>query len=147
MQRVTFYFGVSVLAVFLMAASCSTKTDTTANVDTNTNTAEVEGETETNSSDSSSPATAAKTVTITHNGSAFSPASITVNKGDKVNFMNQGGSEIFVAADPHPQHTSLPGFELKIKGGASGSFTFEKAGTVTYHNHFGPAQRGTVVVK
>ena len=87
-------------------------------------------------------------VEITKDG--FNPATITVNKGSAVTWTNKDTDPHWVASDPHPTHTGLKGFDSgeNINKGDSYSFTFDKTGTFTYHDHLNPLKfHGTVVVK
>lgn len=77
----------------------------------------------------------------------FAPSTISVAQGAKVTWIALDSSIPAVAANPHPTHTSLAGFESSvIKMGASYSFTFGTAGNWGYHNHNSPNQTGTVTV-
>lgn len=82
-------------------------------------------------------------------GNGFSPKSITVKVGTKVNWVNKGTTEVWVASAPHPQHTDLPGFDaLKgYKPGESYSYTFTKVGNWKYHDHLAPKNFGVVNVE
>lgn len=79
----------------------------------------------------------------------FSPSTITISKGDYVQFINDDTASHWVASDPHPTHTDYPGFDAKgaITTGKYFRFQFEKIGTWGYHDHFNPSTKGTVVVK
>lgn len=82
-----------------------------------------------------------ETVTVTYTDSGFSPQSIEVAKGSTVNFVNKSSVPIWVASDPHPEHTDYPEFDTpRVIGrlpemGEDFSFTFNKAGTWKYHSH------------
>ncbi len=105
----------------------------------------------------------AKTVTVTYGNNGFSPASVTISKGDTVNFVAAAGAdEMWIASDPHPVHSGYDGTTRtthcaagyagpapfdECSAGTSFSFTFGKVGTWGYHNHGNPADRGTVVVQ
>lgn len=61
---------------------------------------------------------------------------------------------MWVATDPHPDHTAYPEFDvLRANGGKypeprnDFSFTFDKVGTWTYHNHTNPTDKGKIIVK
>jgi plastocyanin len=85
-------------------------------------------------------------VNVTNTG--FSPASVTVKVGATVEWTNVSGSEIFIASDPHPTHTDLPGLSSgTVANGATYSFTFTKVGTWGYHNHLDPTTKGTIIVQ
>ena len=99
--------------------------------------------------------------TVRYTDQGFSPASMTVPVGTTVTWVNQSsGSEMWVAADEHPSHTSYAGtsrsehcpdttntaFDQCARGNTF-SFTFTKAGTWDYHNHVGSEDRGTIIVE
>ena len=65
-----------------------------------------------------------------------------VPKGGKVTYT---GSNLWVASDPHPIHSDLPGLDAK---GAkeSYSFTFDTAGEWGFHNHLRASDTGTIIV-
>lgn len=93
------------------------------------------------------PTGAVKEIMITSRG--FSPASVTINKGDYVKFTNQDTAAHWPASDPHPTHTGYPGFDaLKaLAQGETYTFQFQKAGTWGFHDHMHPTTHGTVIVK
>jgi plastocyanin len=84
-------------------------------------------------------------VTITKEG--FTPQTIKVKQGQQVKWVNKDNSAHQVAPDPHPSHTSYS--ELaetdEIKPGESLTFTIEKTGTITYHDHLNPSLKATIV--
>ena len=87
-------------------------------------------------------------VTYTENG--FSPQSIKITKGSTVKFINKSEMPLWVASDPHPEHSDYPEFDTpKANGGKMPglkedfSFTFEKAGTWKFHNHTASSDMGT----
>ncbi len=86
-------------------------------------------------------------VTYTSNG--FSPAVLHITLGDTVVFKNAATAQMWVASDPHPTHTGLPGFDANkgIVSNASYSFTFMRRGTFGYHNHLNASDRGTIIVE
>ncbi|MEK7648573.1 MAG: hypothetical protein AAB400_01510 [Patescibacteria group bacterium] len=60
--------------------------------------------------------------------------------GKKVYFYNASSHDLWIAADPHPTHTSVPEFN-SLKSIAPGSYfeyTFTKPGKYYYHNHLKP---------
>ncbi len=98
--------------------------------------------------------------TVTYNGSSFSPAEVTIKKGDKVTFTSTAGN-MWVASGPHPEHT---GYDTSSRAahcaagyggvapfdqcvaGTSYTFTFGKVGTWPYHNHIKLGAFGKVIV-
>lgn len=88
----------------------------------------------------------ANTVTLTANG--FSPATITVKKGDTVTFTNKSGADAQINSDPHPIHNLYPFLNLgRITDGQSLSVVIPQKGTFTYHNHLDPSERGTIIAQ
>lgn len=80
--------------------------------------------------------------------SGFSPSTVTVKVGTVVTWTNGSGDTARVSSDPHPTHTTLPGFDSTSLGGdETYTFTFTKVGTWGYHNHEDPAMTGTVIVQ
>jgi plastocyanin len=84
----------------------------------------------------------ATTVDVTIQNFAFSPATITVEKGDTVRWTNLDSA-------PHGAVTVQPGFVTQILGqGQSTTTTFDRPGTFEYIcNVHGASMRGTVVVR
>lgn len=81
-------------------------------------------------------------------GGTFAPATLTVKKGTKVTWTNEGNRPVWPASAPHPVHTDYPGFDAgtDLRKGDSWSFTFDKVGSWNYHNHLLPSTTGTIVV-
>lgn len=90
---------------------------------------------------------AAQTV-MTLSDTGFAPSPVTVKAGTTVTFVNESSGQMWIASDPHPVHTLLPGFDELKSVGKSGTYqyTFIKVGTWTFHNHMNPSVKGTVVV-
>lgn len=87
--------------------------------------------------------------TVGYTGSGFSPSTITVEVGTTVTFVNNSSKSMRVASSVHPTHKDLPGFD-QLKGSGNGTsytYTFEKAGQWSYHNHLSASHKGTVIVK
>ncbi len=97
--------------------------------------------------------------TVTYTDTGFSPASVTVKKGQSVTFVNAGTGRMWVGADEHPSHTQYSGTARQEhcpdttgtafdQCGVSEryTFTFAKTGTWGYHNHVGASHSGTVIV-
>ncbi len=106
---------------------------------------------------------APKTVTVTYGEKGFSPASVTIAKGDTVTFINSTVERpLWVGADEHPDHveydstdrsthcavgyTGPKPFDQCGKGN-SYSFTFTKTGSFDYHNHASAQFEGVVIVQ
>ncbi|OGC86183.1 hypothetical protein A3D70_00465 [Candidatus Adlerbacteria bacterium RIFCSPHIGHO2_02_FULL_54_18] len=108
---------------------------------------------------SGSTASEPKTVTVNYSDAGFSPATITIKRGDTVTFTNSSSGSMWVASAPHPAHTAYAGTALsehcpagsalafdQCQTGASYSFKFDKAGTWKYHNHSNAGSFGEVIV-
>lgn len=91
---------------------------------------------------------ASRTV-VTYSNAGFTPASVKVSAGTVVTFVNESTGVMWVASDPHPIHSLLPGFDQRTSVGKGGTYeyTFAKVGTWSYHNHMNTSSKGTVVVQ
>ncbi|MCL4338367.1 hypothetical protein M1271_01625 [Patescibacteria group bacterium] len=87
-----------------------------------------------------------ESVDYTDNG--FVPNIINIKIGTSVTWINKTGSLMWVASNPHPVHTDLPGFDQLSSIGKDGTYTytFEKVGNWGYHNHMLPSDTGVVKV-
>ena len=95
-----------------------------------------------------SSSAALRTLSVDYTESGYLPLSTDLHAGDTVTFTNNSHSALRVASNPHPAHTDYPGFDSgTLQPGQTYSFTFTKAGTWYFHNHFNPTQTGRVVVK
>ncbi len=101
-----------------------------------------------------------KTVTVTYTASGFTPASVTINKGDSVTWVNQSGHDMWIGSAMHPTHIVYSGTSLsqhcatgvndsfdECKNGDTYSFTFDKVGSWGYHNHSRASDTGKVIVQ
>lgn len=107
------------------------------------------------SNDKQTPLTQQKTaqtqsVTVTYTDDGFKPQNITVAKGTTVNFINKSYMPLWVASDPHPEHTDYPEFDSAQANGGKlpemgqdFSFVFQKTGTWKYHSHTASSDVGT----
>ncbi|MDO8513949.1 MAG: hypothetical protein Q7S50_00180 [bacterium] len=105
------------------------------------------------------PVNTGMTATVKYNGSTFSPAEVTIKVGGTVTFESEGGSSMWVASGPHPEHTGYSGttrsahcpdtsnasFDQCVAGD-SYTFAFKKIGTWPYHNHMNAGVFGKVTV-
>jgi plastocyanin len=87
--------------------------------------------------------------TVEYTEQGFTPKTITVKVGTTVTWVNKDSDPMWVASNPHPIHTDLPGFDAlkQIPTGETYSYTFTKVGNWGYHNHLNPSNTGTVVVE
>lgn len=72
---------------------------------------------------------------------SFSPASLTVKVGDTVTWTNQDSMGHSATADDKSFDTGV------LDQGKSGTITFSKAGTFTYHCSVHPSMKGTIIVQ
>lgn len=98
----------------------------------------------------------AATITITQAG--FSPALVKIRMGESVQFVNGEPSTcdsfdnlcfFWPASDGHPTHEFYPEFDPRepLAPGESWTFSFERAGTWGFHDHFNANKRGSVTVE
>ena len=92
------------------------------------------------SASQAAPATA-KTVDVDIKGFAFSPSTITINKGDTVRWTNKDSAPHTATADDNTFTTPT------LKTGDSGQITFDKPGTYAYHCAVHPSMKATIVVQ
>lgn len=89
-------------------------------------------------------------MTVRYGANGFSPRILNIKVGQVVRFVNETGKPASIASDPHPVHTAYAEFDqwkTNQRGQNEFRFTFEKAGTWTYHDHLNPGMTGTVIVK
>ena len=100
-------------------------------------------------------------VEITANG--FNPGSLTINKGEKITWVNKIDELSWPASAVHPSHTVYPGSDIKkcktsekdsifdackgLKLDESYSFIFGETGKWAYHNHLNSDITGIVIVQ
>lgn len=98
-----------------------------------------------------------KEVTVNITAAGFSPATMQINKGDTVTWINKGAPPSQPASAFHPTHTVYPEsggctaskFDAckGLSAGEKFSFTFNQIGTWAYHDHLQPGLTGKVIVK
>ena len=85
---------------------------------------------------------------IVYENGAFSPAIITIKAGGTLTFENKHVSDIRIASNPHPLHSSYPGLESGVVGpGQKKTITLTESAKIFYHNHFNPSAQGQIVVE
>lgn len=97
----------------------------------------------------SGSSTMEKGISVEYTDKGFVPSNITVKAGTKVTFVNKTNKGMWVASNPHPLHTDLPGFDAlsSADNGGSYSYTFTKVGNWKYHNHLSPSDSGVITVE
>ena len=99
---------------------------------------------------------------VTYSLAGFSPANVTVKKGEAVMWTNISSGGMWVTGNEHPTHAGYDGTDRKTHcaagstasfdqcvasaAGSQWSFTFNKVGVWKYHNHVGESFGGTVTV-
>lgn len=83
------------------------------------------------------------THTVTIQNFAFSPSTLTIPAGDKVNWINMDSSAHTATSD---NGNAINTGSLS-NGATSTAVTFSGAGTFTYHCAFHPSMTGTIVVQ
>lgn len=88
-------------------------------------------------------------VTVNMTDAGFSPNTITVKKGQMVEFVNTGKDFHWPASDLHPTHEIYSEFDADkpIGPGDSYSFAFGKVGKWNMHDHLHASFRGVVTVE
>lgn len=119
-------------------------------------------QTETPSAATGTGSVTSKTVTVRYTRDGFFPATVTINKGDTIMFVDETGGGVWIASNPHPGHEGYDGTTRsehcasgytgpapldQCSAGTSYSFTFEKTGTWGYHNHRNYTETGTIAVR
>lgn len=86
-----------------------------------------------------------KVATVTIKGFAFSPGTLTVDKGTAVTFTNQDTTNHTVSSGA--SRTKDGKFDQTLSGGTETTITFDTAGTFAYFCNIHASMSGTVVVK
>lgn len=103
---------------------------------------------------------ASEPVVISYTEEGYSPASVTISRGETVRFVNNAASEeTWPASAVHPTHSVYPektagdclgsAFDAcrGLKPGESWEFTFNEAGEWRYHDHVHASKTGVVIVQ
>lgn len=88
------------------------------------------------------------TWTVTMEAGKFVPNTLTVQRGDRVIFVNQDTEPRWPASNLHPTHGIYPEFDPQesVPPGGSWNFVFDQAGDWKYHDHLIPSLRGIIRV-
>lgn len=78
----------------------------------------------------------------------FSPAEVSIQKGDRVVWVNKSDRFAWPASDVHPTHEIYSEFDPlePMAPGEVWAFVFEKAGEWRFHDHLRPSKTGVVGV-
>lgn len=90
-----------------------------------------------------------KTHVVTLDESGFIPQTISIKRGDTVEFQSALQEPFWPASDLHPTHGIYPEFDPQepVEAGSSWQFTFDKSGSFKYHDHLSPFFRGIIIVE
>lgn len=99
---------------------------------------------------------------VKYTDAGYSPADVTIKKGQAVTWVNESSKNMWVASAIHPSHAVYEGTDLdehcpdadnssfdQCKGeptGTNWSFTFNKVGVWRYHDHLDASKFGKVTV-
>ena len=98
------------------------------------------------------PGPVGATITIGANG-AVSPASVTINQGESVTFVNNHNRDHQMASDPHPNHTDCPAINaLNTLGSGQTRSTnaLTTSRTCGFHDHLDDTNnslRGNIIIR
>ena len=94
------------------------------------------------------PAAGGQTHTIVMDANGFSPANLTIKKGDTVEFRNGDARSRWPASGMHPTHLLCPGFDAlrAMANGETYSHAFPEARECPMHDHLIPSLRGKITV-
>ncbi len=89
----------------------------------------------------------AYTKTITLDDTGFHPKVALVVRGESITFRTSRGKYFWPASDPHPIHATYPEFDPKeaLKKDAVWTFTFDRVGIWSYHDHLAPQFGGRII--
>lgn len=86
--------------------------------------------------------------TFSYTANGFVPKNATVKLGQVVTWTNDTKENMSLNSDNHPTHVKFPILNVgTIPPDATGQVTFDKVGTYTFHDHYKPENRGTVIVE
>ncbi len=103
-----------------------------------------------NSNNKTSTTSAKQSAQVAISDGKFVPQVIDVKIGTSVTWTNQENTGHWVASDPYPKNDALKSLNSKgpLQQNEAYTYTFDKAGTYTYHDDLQPLDlKGTVRVK
>lgn len=94
------------------------------------------------------PAAGNQTHTMGMDANGFTPANLTIKKGDTVIFHSDDRRSRWPASGIHPTHLLCPGFDAlrSMQQGETYSHTFTEAKECPMHDHLIPSLRGKITV-
>lgn len=143
-KRMDMRAGIIFLAAIVVASGCihaSTTDDTSSQEPDSVDTGEQQNN------------------TVFYTDSGFQPSTLEIQQGETVTWLDRSSQPMWVASNRHPIHADYDGTSLnqhcnngqsdtfdQCSSGERYSFTFDKTGEWSYHNHRFQAHGGTVVV-
>ena len=97
-------------------------------------------------------------VLVAYTDAGYSPAEVTIQKGQRVRFVNRSTEPTWPASAIHPTHSLYPGKEAPdclgsafdacrgLVQGEFWAFTFNHAGEWRYHDHLYASKTGVIIV-
>lgn len=91
----------------------------------------------------------AVTVVIEITDAGYTPAAVTVRRGQSVAFVNTGANDHWPASNIHPTHSIYPEFDPRspVRPGKTWAFRFDTVGVWRYHDHLYPDLAGVVTAE
>ena len=88
-------------------------------------------------------------IVIEFKNGTYTPSEITIKQYQKVTFINQSDTDIWPASNIHPTHQIYPQFDPQkpVKPNQSWSFTFDRVGTLRFHDHLSPQITGIITTE
>ena len=85
-------------------------------------------------------------VNVTKTG--FTPETVTIKSGMRVTWLNKTEEEVTVNSDDHPTHLLYRELNLgAFPNESSVQVVLTKPGKYTYHDHYHPNRKGTIIVE
>jgi len=131
---------VAVIIGYVLIKPSNTNTATNQNAPTSGNSA---GSETTNPNPPTGNSNSPKTVTIEISNFAFNPASVTINKGDSVVWLNKDTMAHTVTSDSGSSELG----SSPITSGQTYTHTFDTTGSFNYHCSIHTSMKATITVK
>ena len=107
------------------------------------------------STPSASSTPTANITTISYTATGYTPATVTIKKGDTITFVNNSTKEMWPASAVHPSHSVYPEQkncfagvfkDCRVAVGGSFSMKFNVVGAWGFHDHVSPNLFGKITV-
>ena len=130
------------LGVFFLRSGSNTYTQQNSNVNNPMSGGNSAGSETTNPNVPPMPSNPTSTKNIEISNFAFSPTTLTINKGDTIIWTNKDSASHTVTSDSGTELSSGT-----LSNGQTYSHTFSNSGTYNYHCNFHGMMKGTIIVK